>query len=215
MSNILEKVHTDIYKPLNLKNLQNKKRLTVSTEEALKDVIPIEWDNDVINGNKEVLLVEKNVERWYSLNKDFEFYEETLDDLLNIPLYGDEEYFIEVKDIQDGVKLTPVFIKSWRNIPATNRSLKDLKKHLQKSPNAGDVIKPKGKHKMMGARKLSWSSGKGNSYDVRVIYAYIHKLKCIYLLYSYPKNVQEDLDVDLEKMIIRMIIDLESRKESE
>ena len=60
MSNILENVHTDNYKPLNLKNLKNKNHSIVSTEEALADVIPIEWDDVVVSGDKNVLLVDKN-----------------------------------------------------------------------------------------------------------------------------------------------------------
>jgi len=48
------------YKPLDLKKLQNKEHTITSSEEALKDVIPIDWDNDVVNGKKKVLLVDKN-----------------------------------------------------------------------------------------------------------------------------------------------------------
>jgi stage IV sporulation protein B len=60
MSNILEKVQTDNYKPLNLKNLKNKNQSAISAEEALADVIPIEWDDEVVSGDKNVLLVDKN-----------------------------------------------------------------------------------------------------------------------------------------------------------
>jgi len=38
----------------------DKKSVLVSTNEALKDVTLIEWDADVLNGNKQVILVEKN-----------------------------------------------------------------------------------------------------------------------------------------------------------
>ena len=59
MSNIIEKVNTDNYKPLNLKILKSKEHSVVSTEEALADVIPIEWNDEVISGDKKVLLVDK------------------------------------------------------------------------------------------------------------------------------------------------------------
>jgi len=40
--------------------IKEKKHVYVSAEEALKDVAPIEWDAEVVNGNKRVLLVNKN-----------------------------------------------------------------------------------------------------------------------------------------------------------
>ena len=48
------------YRPLDMKKIQNKESVLISAEEALKDIIPIEWDEDVLNGNKQVILVEKN-----------------------------------------------------------------------------------------------------------------------------------------------------------
>ena len=47
------------YKPLNMEIIRNKKHVFITAEKALEDVIPIEWDEEVINGNKRVLLVEK------------------------------------------------------------------------------------------------------------------------------------------------------------
>ena len=47
------------YKPLDLGKIKDKKSVLVSTEEALKDVTPIEWDADVLNGNKQVILAPK------------------------------------------------------------------------------------------------------------------------------------------------------------
>jgi len=48
------------YKPLDVKILQGKKHIAISSEEALQDVVPIEWGEDVISGNAKVLLVENN-----------------------------------------------------------------------------------------------------------------------------------------------------------
>ena len=47
------------YRSLNMEKIMSKKSILLSTEEALKDVIPIEWDTDVLIGNKQVILVEK------------------------------------------------------------------------------------------------------------------------------------------------------------
>jgi len=47
------------YNPLDLGKIKGKKSILASTEEALNDVTPIEWDADVLNGNKQVILVEK------------------------------------------------------------------------------------------------------------------------------------------------------------
>jgi len=47
------------YRSLNMEKIRSKKSVFLSTEEALKDVVPIEWDEDVLNGNKQVILVEK------------------------------------------------------------------------------------------------------------------------------------------------------------
>ena len=43
------------YKRLNLSKLNFSSR-SISTEEALRDVIPIQWSNDIISGKKEVII---------------------------------------------------------------------------------------------------------------------------------------------------------------
>ena len=48
------------YKSLDMAKIKDKKSVFLSTEEALEDVVPIEWDAEVLNGNKRVVLVEKN-----------------------------------------------------------------------------------------------------------------------------------------------------------
>ena len=42
---------------LNMEKIRSKQSVFLSTEEALKDVIRIEWDENVLNGNKRVVLV--------------------------------------------------------------------------------------------------------------------------------------------------------------
>ena len=48
------------YKYFDIDLLQEKESVIVSSEYALKDVIPIKWSNDVISGNKKVLLIAKS-----------------------------------------------------------------------------------------------------------------------------------------------------------
>jgi len=48
------------YRTLDIKKLQEKKHTVVSSDEALMDVVPIEWDADVVSGKKRVLLTDKN-----------------------------------------------------------------------------------------------------------------------------------------------------------
>jgi len=42
-----------------MKKLQNKKRSLTTCEEALKDILPIQWEDDVLSGTKKVLLIGK------------------------------------------------------------------------------------------------------------------------------------------------------------
>ena len=43
-----------MYRKLNMSKLRDRKRSTISSKNALKDVIPIEWSNDVKAGKKKV-----------------------------------------------------------------------------------------------------------------------------------------------------------------
>lgn len=42
------------YKTINLEKLRSKKSIIVSSQEALKDVLPINWSNDVLLGKKKI-----------------------------------------------------------------------------------------------------------------------------------------------------------------
>jgi len=48
------------YAPLNLNLFSSKKSKIVSSDSALKDVTPIPWSNEVITGNKKVILTTKD-----------------------------------------------------------------------------------------------------------------------------------------------------------
>lgn len=43
-------------KKLDMGRLKSRVAKTVSTEEALKDISPMEWSDDVINGNRKITI---------------------------------------------------------------------------------------------------------------------------------------------------------------
>lgn len=47
---------------LDLGKLRNRKHTVVSTKEALKDVTPIDWSNDVLSGKRKVTITKDNGE---------------------------------------------------------------------------------------------------------------------------------------------------------
>lgn len=44
------------FKSLNLSKLQNKKSIIISSKEALKDVTPIDWNQEVLTGKKKIVI---------------------------------------------------------------------------------------------------------------------------------------------------------------
>lgn len=44
------------YRKLDMSKLANRKHQTMSSKEALKDIEPIKWSDDVINGKKKVTI---------------------------------------------------------------------------------------------------------------------------------------------------------------
>ena len=76
-----------------------------------------------------------------------------------------------------------------------------LEIELLKNPRAGDVIEGTG-----GARKLRIQlEGRGKSGGARVIYLDVYEKEHLYLLFAYPKNVQENLSADQKKAIAKLI----------
>jgi hypothetical protein len=41
---------------LDLNKLKNKSKIEISSKEALKDIIPIEWSKDVLEGKKKIIV---------------------------------------------------------------------------------------------------------------------------------------------------------------
>lgn len=79
----------------------------------------------------------------------------------------------------------------------TDNDLIALENALLKNPHAGDVIQGAN-----GARKIRVQIGKrGKSGGGRAIYLDILEKERIYLLFAYPKNVQENLTPAQEKII--------------
>jgi len=84
----------------------------------------------------------------------------------------------------------------------SDEALLSLEKILLENPHKGDVIEGTG-----GARKLriTLNDNRGKSGGGRVIYLDIFEKERIYLLFAYPKNVQENLTSEQKKAIAKMI----------
>lgn len=79
-------------------------------------------------------------------------------------------------------------------------SLPALESVLLQNPHLGDVIEGTG-----GARKMRIQlEGRGKSGGGRVIYLDVFEQEHLYLLFAYPKNVQDDLTPDQKKIIRKM-----------
>lgn len=97
---------------------------------------------------------------------------------------------------------TEPFRKCWKAMGLSDNDLSQLEKALLENPHAGDVIEGTG-----GARKIriTLNDNRGKSGGGRVIYVDIFEKSKIYLLFAYPKNVQENLNAEQKKTIRNMI----------
>ncbi len=97
---------------------------------------------------------------------------------------------------------TKPFLTCWKAMGLNNDHLKYLEHILLENPQIGEVIQGTG-----GARKMRIQlDGRGKSGGGRVIYLYVFEKEKLYLLFAYPKNVQEDLTEE-QKTAIRALID--------
>lgn len=48
------------YKKLDKEILKHKQRHIASSDDALRDIVPINWSNDVINGSKKIIINKAN-----------------------------------------------------------------------------------------------------------------------------------------------------------
>ena len=92
---------------------------------------------------------------------------------------------------------TKPFLDSWSAMGLDNNSLKSLEEILLKNPQMGAVIQGTG-----GARKMRIQlEGRGKSGGGRVIYLDVFEKEKLYLLFAYPKSVQENLTSEQKKAI--------------
>lgn len=97
---------------------------------------------------------------------------------------------------------TKPFLASWAAMGLSTESLKDLEQILLEDPKLGDVIQGTG-----GARKMRIQlEGRGKSGGGRVIYLDVFEKEKLYLLFAYPKSVQDNLSPD-QKRAIKAIVD--------
>lgn len=96
---------------------------------------------------------------------------------------------------------TAAFQNCWKAMGLNDTDLAALERILLANPQAGDVIEGTG-----GARKLRIQlEGRGKRGGGRVIYLDVFEKEHLYLLFAYPKNVQDDLSPDQKKAIKKMI----------
>ena len=96
---------------------------------------------------------------------------------------------------------TEPFRRCWRAMGLGDDDLLVLEQALLANPQLGDVIEGTG-----GARKMRIQlMGRGKRGGGRVVYLDVFEQGNLYLLFAYPKNVQEDLTPDQKKAIRSMI----------
>lgn len=97
---------------------------------------------------------------------------------------------------------TKPFLNCWKAMGLCEYDLKQLEEVLLSNPQLGDVIQGTG-----GARKLRIRlANVGKSGGGRVIYLDVFEKEKLYLLFAYPKGVQENLTPE-QKQAIKNIIE--------
>lgn len=100
---------------------------------------------------------------------------------------------------------TAPFRKCWKAMGLDDDNLLELEAALLDNPEIGDVIEGTG-----GARKMRIQlEGRGKRGGGRIIYLDVFEHENLYLLFAYPKNVQDDLTAEQKKVIRRMIEEIQ------
>lgn len=95
---------------------------------------------------------------------------------------------------------TPIFTRRIQAI-LSDEEYRLLQIHLVNKPDVGKVIPGGG-----GLRKLRWSAGgHGKRGGIRVIYYWFMSKDVILLLFTYPKNEQDDLTQEQLKQLRKII----------
>lgn len=97
---------------------------------------------------------------------------------------------------------TEPFVKCWKAMGLGDEDLSKLEQILLQNTKIGDVIEGTG-----GARKLriKINDNQGKSGGGRVIYVDIFEKEKLYLLFAYPKNLQENLTAEQKKAIRKIV----------
>ena len=102
---------------------------------------------------------------------------------------------------------TAPFRRCWKAMGLNDDQLPPLESALLANPALGDVMEGTG-----GARKMRIQlEGRGKRGGGRVIYLDVLEQEDLYLLFAYPKNVQDDLTPDQKKAIAKLVEEI--RKE--
>ena len=95
---------------------------------------------------------------------------------------------------------TPIFTRRIQAI-LSDEEYRLLQIHLVNKPDVGKLIPGSG-----GLRKLRWSAGgHGKRGGIRVIYYWFMSKDVILLLFTYPKNEQDDLTQEQLKQLRKII----------
>ncbi len=96
---------------------------------------------------------------------------------------------------------TPIFTKLITEL-MNDDEYKDLQEALVNRPDRGSLIKNSG-----GLRKIRWAlEGRGKSGGARVIYYWMTDSDQLYMLWAYPKNVQDNL-TDIQLKALKKIVE--------
>ena len=95
----------------------------------------------------------------------------------------------------------PIFTKLIKELMSDDE-YKDLQEALVNRPDRGSLIKNSG-----GLRKIRWAlEGRGKSGGARVIYYWMTDSDQLYMLWAYPKNVQDNL-TDIQLKALKKIVE--------
>ena len=95
---------------------------------------------------------------------------------------------------------TPIFTKEIRAL-LPDEDYRSLQSALLLRPQQGALIRGSG-----GLRKIRWgTAGRGKRGGIRVIYYWHEKEEAFYMLYAYPKNVQDDLTPSQLKLLRKVV----------
>jgi len=102
---------------------------------------------------------------------------------------------------------TLIFTKLIRNI-MSDEHYRGFQEALILNPELGDLIPGSG-----GLRKVRWSiQGRGKRGGIRIIYFWKVKMNQIFLLWVYPKNIQDNLTYEQLKKL-RLVVAEELKNE--